>query len=91
MNASSILRSYEHMEGIGVDNWVKRCISVTVKGRVPRGKPKKTWGEVLHNDLRFKGLNRKSAINRAAWRTAINLESFSWFPYISLEKHYQHN
>jgi len=59
------LRWFEQVEKIEVDNWVKRCISVTVEGRAPRGRSRKTWREVLHNDLRVKGLNREVATSRA--------------------------
>jgi len=36
------LRWLEQVERMGNDNWLKSCMIVTVEGRVPRGRPKKT-------------------------------------------------
>jgi len=52
------LRWFRHMEMIRVDNWVKSCMSVTMEGRVPRGRPRKSSRDVLHNDLRVTEFNR---------------------------------
>jgi len=32
------------VERFGVNNWVKRCISMTVEGREPKDRSKNTWG-----------------------------------------------
>jgi len=52
------LRWLGYMERMGVDNWVKRCTNVIIDGRKPRGRLRKTWGEVLCNVLKIKGFNR---------------------------------
>jgi len=51
------LRRFEHVKRMRVDNWMKRCINVTVEGRAPRGRPRKAWQKVLSNNLRVKGCN----------------------------------
>jgi len=60
------------VERMEVGNWVKRCMSVTMGGRAPKVRPRKIWGEVLHNGLRVKGFNREAANDHAVWRAAIN-------------------
>ena len=36
------LRWFRHVERIGVDNWVKRSVEMTVEGRTAVGRPRKT-------------------------------------------------
>jgi len=56
------LRLFGYMDWMVVDNWVKRCMSVTGECKAPRDRPRKTWEEVLCNELRVKGLNKEAAI-----------------------------
>lgn len=67
----SRLRWFGHVERMEDDNWVKRVRNMNVEGVVARGRPKKTWDEVVRKDLRDMGLNRETAKDRAAWRAAI--------------------
>jgi len=64
------LRWFGHVERVEDDNWVKRCMNVTVESREYRISPRKTC-EVLCNDLRAKGLNKEDASECVAWRAAI--------------------
>ena len=64
------LRWYGHVERMDKDSWVSKVRSVNVEGSVGRGRPKKTWDEVVQADLRAKGLSREVAHDRAAWRAA---------------------
>jgi len=45
------LRWFEYVERMRDDNWVKRYMNVTMEGKAPRGRPRKTWQEALCNDL----------------------------------------
>jgi hypothetical protein len=32
-------------------NWVKKCMYLEVEGKKSRGRPRKTWGEVVRKDM----------------------------------------
>ncbi len=49
------------MEKMGEGNWVKRVRSMNVEGGSARGRPKKTWNEVIEKDLEDMDLNKKAA------------------------------
>ena len=42
-----------------------------VEGTMARGRPRKSWLEVVKSDLRAMGLQQSDALNRLAWREAI--------------------
>jgi len=39
-----------------------------VEGSRPRGRPKKTWREVVRGDCRARKLNNEDAMDRCKWR-----------------------
>ena len=39
----------------------------------PRGRPKKTWREIVGKDCTLCGLNRKDAMDRSRWRKQIGM------------------
>jgi len=39
----------------------------------PRGKPKKTWREIVEKNCKACGLNRESAMDRSRWRKQIGM------------------
>ena len=41
------------------------------EGRRPAGKPTKTWGEVVREDMRAWDLSREMAQDRERWRRAL--------------------
>ena len=43
-----------------------------VGGMRPRGRPKKSWLELVGSDMRDKGLKRQDALARNEWRAGIN-------------------
>jgi len=45
------------------NDWVKKCIEYEVDGAEPKGRPKKTWGEIVEKDCQARGLNRKDAMD----------------------------
>ena len=53
------------------DDWVKKCMECEVEGPRPKGRPKKTWTEVVETDCQARKLNREDAINRSKWRKLI--------------------
>ena len=50
---------------------MKRCTSMEVEGRRGRGRPKRTWMEVVQSDLRKLKIKREDAQNRSLWRLLI--------------------
>ncbi len=52
-----------------VDNWVKKCRDLDVEGNRGRGRPRKTWDEVVRGDI--KAIHRDLAQDWVAWKKAI--------------------
>jgi len=48
------------------DDWVKKCMEHEVEGPRPRGRPKKTWKEVVREDCQALKLNKEDAMDRAS-------------------------
>ena len=44
------------------NDWMKKCMEYEVKGARPRGRPKKTWREIVEKDCQECGLNREDAM-----------------------------
>ena len=42
-----------------------------VEGSRPRGRPKKTWKEVVREDCQARKLNKEDAMDRCKWRKMI--------------------
>jgi len=42
-----------------------------VEGARPRGRPKKTWTEIVQKDCKARKLNREDAMDRSRWRKQI--------------------
>ena len=53
------------------DDWVRRCVEREVEGSGPRGRPKKTWKEVVREDCQARKLNKEDAMDRCKWRKMI--------------------
>ena len=49
------------------NDWVKKCMEYEVEGTRPRGRPKKTWREIVEKDSQASGLNREDAMDRNRW------------------------
>jgi len=43
----------------GLFDWVKKCMEYEVEGARSRGRPKKTWREIVEKDCQAHGLNRR--------------------------------
>jgi len=42
-----------------------------VEGARPRGRPKKTWREIVEKDCQVRVLNREDDMDRSGWRKQI--------------------
>ena len=47
---------------------MKKCIEIEVDGFRPRGRPKRTWTEVVQKDCQAHKLNREIAVDHSRWR-----------------------
>ena len=46
------LRWYGHVLRKVDDDWVKKCMEYEVQGPIPRGRPKRTWREVVKRTVK---------------------------------------
>jgi len=53
------------------NNWAKKCMEYEVEGSRPRGRPKRTWLEVVRKDYQACKLSRDDAMDRGRWRKLI--------------------
>ena len=51
------LRWYGHVLRKEDTDWVKKCMEYVVEGSRPRGRPKRTWKEVVQKDCQARNLN----------------------------------
>jgi len=52
-------------------DWVKKCMEYEVEGSRPRGRPKRTWKEVVQKDCQAHNLNKEDAMDRGRWKKLI--------------------
>jgi len=43
-----------------------------VEGSKPRGRPKRTWKEVVQKDCQARNLNKEDAMDRGRWKKLID-------------------
>ena len=65
------LRWFGHVERRDDNSWLQKIQNLEIVGESSRGRPRKTWEQVITEDLRIKGVHRELAQNRAEWRSAI--------------------
>jgi len=51
------------------NDWVKKCMEYEVEGLRPRGRPKRTWREVVREDYQARKLNTEDAVDHSKWRS----------------------
>ena len=66
------LRWYGHVLRKDDDDWVKKCMEYEVEGPRPRGRPKRTWRYVVHEDCKEHKLDKMDAIDHCKWSQLIN-------------------
>ena len=64
------LRWFGHVER-REGEWVKKCMELKVTGKVGRGRPKRTWREVIEKDMSVAGLKRQDAMDRVGRRQGV--------------------
>jgi len=63
------LRWYGHVLRKEDTDWVK--MEYEVEGSRPRGRPKRTWKEVVQKDCQTRNLNKEDAMDRGRWKKLI--------------------
>jgi len=53
------------------DDWMKKCTVHEVERPRPRGRPKRTWGEVVEKDCQERKLSKEDVVDRSKWRKMI--------------------
>ena len=73
----SRLRWYGHILRRDENEAIKRMLRYRVEGEKCRGRPKKTWQEVIRNDMKACGLSDEMAWDRNQWRMSICLPTLT--------------
>ena len=50
------------------DDLERKCVEYEVQGPRPRGRPKRTWREVVGEDRQAHEMNKVNAMDRCKWR-----------------------
>ena len=53
------------------NDWMKKCMEYEAEGSRPRGRPKRTWREVVQKDCQARKLNKEDAVDNSIWRKLI--------------------
>jgi len=64
-------RWYGHVLQKGGNDWLKICMEYEDEGARPRGRPKKTWREIVEKDCQALKLNTEDAMDCNRWRKQI--------------------
>ena len=73
-NRSGRLRWYGHVMRKGDEDWVKKCMEYRVEGRIPVGRPRKTWLESVEEDMAELEIDKEDVHDRSKWRRNVNEE-----------------
>jgi len=67
------LRRYGHVLRKQDTDWVKKCMEYEVEGSRPRGRPKRTWKEVVQKDCQARNLDKEDAMDRCRWKKLMKI------------------
>jgi len=67
------LRQYGHMLRKEETDWVKKFLEYEVEGSRPRGRPQRTWREIVQKDCQARNLNKEDAMDRSRWKKLIKI------------------
>ena len=54
-------------------DWVKKCMEYEVESSKPRGRPKRTWTEVVQKDCQALNLSREYVVDGSRWKKLIKI------------------
>jgi len=67
------LQWYGHVLRKEDTDWLKKCMEYEVEGSRPRGRPKRTWSEIVQTDCPAHNLNREDAMDCSRWKMLIKI------------------
>ena len=67
------MRWYGHVLRKEDTDWIKKCMECEVEGSRPRGRPKRTWREVVQKDCQMRNLTKEDAMDRGRWKKLIKI------------------
>jgi len=67
------LRWYGHVLRKEDTDSVKKCMEYEVEGSRQRGRPKRTWKEVVQKDCQARNFNKEDAMDRGRWKKLIKI------------------
>jgi len=65
------LRWYGHVLRKEDNDWVKKCMEYEAESPRPRGRPNRTWREVVKEDCQARKLNTEDAKDHSKWSKLI--------------------
>ena len=69
--AKQVAMVYWHVLRKEDNDWVKKCMEYEVDGAGPKGRPKKTWWEIVERDCQASKLNKEDVMDHKRWRKQI--------------------
>ena len=69
------LRWYGHVRRRDEQEPLGRIMELTVEGRRPPGRPKKSWRKTVEEDMRHVGAREEDALDRARWKHLITRQT----------------
>jgi len=67
------LQWYGHVLQKEDTDWVKKCMENEVEGSRPKGRPKRTWREVVQKDCQARKWNREDAMDQSRLKKLIKV------------------
>ena len=53
------------------DGWINQCRNFDVRGKRGKGRPRKSWNDVIQDDINSWNLNKDKALDRVTWRSDV--------------------
>jgi hypothetical protein len=67
----SRLSWFGHVTRKGDDDWVTKCTELVVDGKRPSGRSRRTWGDVVKDDMKRMHLSLNDVNDKVKWRKLI--------------------
>ena len=53
------------------DGWINQCRKFDARGKRGKGRPRKSWNDVIQDDINSWNLNKDNALDRVTWRSDV--------------------
>ena len=78
---SSVITNRNWWHNIGCvddDDWAKKCTEYETEDSIPRGRPRRSWREVVEKDCQACKLNKEDAMNCRRWKLIKDVRWSGW-------------